>query len=168
MKLALDLVEEVEGGFALAVELIDEDDDGRLAHAAHFHQFAGLCLDTFGGVDDDDDAIDGGEGAISVFGEVLVAGGVEDVDLVAFIIEGHGGGGHGDAALLLDLHPVGGGGAADLVRLHGAGYVDGATEEEELLGEGGFAGVGVADDGEGAAAADFVLEGHKGVRSSQK
>ena len=162
LKLTLDLVEEVEGGFAFTVELVDEDDDGRLAHAADFHQFAGLCLDTFGGVNDDDDAIDGGEGAISVFGEVLVAGGVEDVDLVAFIVEGHGGGGDGDAALLFDLHPVGGGGAADLVRLHGAGYVDGAAEEEELLGEGGLTGVGVADDGEGAAAADFVLEGHKG------
>ena len=66
----------------------------------------------------------------------------------------------GLAALLLQLHPVGGGGALVLARGDGAGELDGAAVEEELLGERGLAGVGVRDDGERAAFGDFGGEGH--------
>ena len=47
-------------------------------------------------------------GAVGVLREVLVAGGVQDVDAEALVLELHHGGGDGDAPLLLDLHPVGG------------------------------------------------------------
>lgn len=53
-----------------------------------------MYFDAFGGVDYDDYAVDGCEGAVGVFGEVLVAGGVEDVDFVVVVVEFHDGGGH--------------------------------------------------------------------------
>ena len=35
--------------------------------------------------------------------------------------------------------------------------LDGPAEEEELLGDGGLAGIRMTDDGEGAPAVDFLL-----------
>ena len=84
-----------------------------------------------------------------------MAGGVQNVDAEAFILELHHRGGDGNAALLLNLHPVGGGGPAVLLALDHAGLGDGASVQEELLRQSGLAGVGVGDDGEGAAAGNF-------------
>ncbi len=51
--------------------------------------------------------------------------------------------------------------ARGLAPLDGPGELDGAAEKQQLLGERGLAGVGVGDDGEGAATRDFVDElGH--------
>ena len=44
----LQFVEQVERIATFAVHLIDKDDNGCFAHAAHRHQFAGLSLNTFG------------------------------------------------------------------------------------------------------------------------
>ena len=44
----LQFVEHVEGIAALTVHLVDEDDNRRIAHTAHFHQLAGLGLHTLG------------------------------------------------------------------------------------------------------------------------
>jgi hypothetical protein len=38
-----------------------------------------------------------------------------------------------------------------------SGLLDGAAEEQQLLGDGGLAGIGVADDGEGTATIYFIL-----------
>ena len=86
-----------------------------------------------------------------------MAGGVQDVDAVAVVLELEDGGGHGDASLLLDLHPVGHGGPAVLFPLDLAGLGNGPAIEEELLGEGGLTGVGVGDDGKRSPAVDFRL-----------
>src|SRR5262249_41241829 len=56
-----------------------------------------------------------------------------------------------DAALALDLHPVGADTPPIAARLDLAGELDGTAEEQQLLGQGRFAGVGVRDDREGAA-----------------
>ena len=82
LQLLFELVEEVEGILALAVHFVDEDDDRCLAHTADSHQLARLGLDALGSVDDDDGAVDSRERAEGIFCEVLVTGGVEDVDLV--------------------------------------------------------------------------------------
>ena len=97
------------------------------------------------------------EGAVGVLGEVLVARGVQDVDAVALVLELHDGGGDRDAALLLNLHPVGGGGPGVLFALDLPGLGNGPAVEQEFLGQGGLAGVRVADDGKGAPAIDFFL-----------
>lgn len=157
------LVEYLERVATLAVELVDEYDHRGVAHAAHLHELAGLLLHAFGHVDHDDHRVDGGEGAVGVLGEVLVARGVENIDLVGAVVEAHDRCGYRYAALLLYFHPVAGGGLLDLVALYGAGYVDGTAEKQQLFGESRFTGVGVRDDGERASPAYFVVDGCHGI-----
>ena len=156
-QLALHLVQQVEGVLARAVQLVDEDHHRRLAHPAHLHQAARLLLDALGAVDDDDDRIDGRQRAVGVLGEILVAGRIENIDLHSVILETHDGGGHRDAALPFDLHEIGRRALLDLVALDGARHVDRAAEEQQLLGKGGFAGVGVRNDGERPPPGDLFL-----------
>jgi hypothetical protein len=164
LELGLDLVDEGEGVAGGAVHLVEEGEDGEGAEAADLEELEGLGLDALGGVDDHDDGVDGHEDAVGVLGEVAVAGGVEEVDGVAVVVELEDGGGDGDAALAFELHPVGGGGALVLAGGDGAGELESSAVEEELLGEGGLSGVGVRDDGEGAPAGDFLGGGHGGGR----
>jgi len=152
----LELVEELEGVPALAVQLVHEDDDRRVPHAADVHELFGLLLNALDAVHHEDDAVHGRERAVGVLGEVPVAWRVEQVDLEAAVLEAHDRRGHGDAALALDLHEVRRGALPDLVGLHRAGGLDRAAEEQELLGERGLARVRVADDGEGPPLADLI------------
>ena len=119
MQLLLHLVQQVEGLLRGAVQLVDEDDHGRVAHPADIHQLARLRFDALGAVDHDDDRIHGRQRAIGVFGEVLVARRVEDIDLAPLVLEAHDGGGHRDAALAFDLHEVRRRAFLDLVALDG-------------------------------------------------
>ena len=51
---ALYLVHQIKWVFTLTVHLIDEDHHRGLAHTADLHEATGLCLHTFGGVNNDD------------------------------------------------------------------------------------------------------------------
>ena len=146
----LDFIEQVEGIARLTVHLVDEGDDGNVAQAADFEQFAGARLDALGGVDDHDRAVDRRERAIGVLGKVLVARRVEQVVDAIAIFEGHHRGDHRNAALALDAHPVGAGLAAIGLGAHFAGQLDRAAEQQQLFGQRGLAGVGMRNDGEGA------------------
>ena len=157
MEFFFELVEEVEGILALAVHLVDEHDDGRLAHTANGHQLARLRLHTLGTVNDDDGRVNGSERAEGIFGKVLVTGSVKDIDLIVIIVEFHHRGGHGDSALLLDVHPVGCSCLAYLVALDSACHLNLSAEEQELLGERGLTGVRVRDDGESSPAFYFLV-----------
>ncbi|EWS64606.1 hypothetical protein Y695_02148 [Hydrogenophaga sp. T4] len=150
-KFALDLVHQVQRGLHLAVHLVNEGEDGRVACAADLQQAPRLRLHAIAGVDHHQRGVHGGQHAVGVFREVLVARGVEQVDHAVAVFHLHHGRRHGDAALLFDLHPVGRGVARGLARLHRASDVDGAREQQQLLGQGRFTRVGVGDDGEGAA-----------------
>ena len=150
VQLLLKLVKEVEGVAALTVHLVDEDDDRGVAHTAHLHELSCLCLHTFGGVDDDDGGVDSSQRAVGILGKVLVTRGIEDVDLIRVsaltfgqVVELHDRCRHGDTTLLLDVHPVGSRGLANLVVLHGAGHLNLSTEEQELLGERRLTGIRV-------------------------
>ncbi len=46
--------------------------------------------------------------------------------------------------------------ARGLAALHGTRHLDGAPEQQQLLGERGLAGVGVGNDGEGSSLPDLV------------
>ena len=55
-----------------------------------------------------------------------------------------------------------------LARAHLAGHLNGAAEPQQLFGQRGLAGVGVGNDGKGAAAGDFgVEEGHGGQQKAE-
>ena len=154
-QLPLHLVQKVEGVLGLPVHLVHEGKDGNVAHGADLEQLPGLRLHALGAVDDHDGGVGGHEGAVGVLGEVLVAGGVQDVDAEAVVLKLHHGGRDGNAALLFDLHPVGGGGAGVFLALDHACLSDGAAVEQEFFGQGGFTGVGVRNDGKGTPPADF-------------
>ena len=163
-----DLVDDLERVARLAVHLVDEGEDRDVAEAADLEQFAGACLDAFGGVDHHDGGVDRGEGAVGVFGEVFVARRVQQVEDAAAIFERHDRGDDGDAAVALDAHPVGPGTAAFTLGADVACELDGAARPEQALGQRGLAGIRVGDDREGATAVDFLGGGHGFAPSKKK
>ena len=68
-----DFVQQLQRVAGRAVHLVDEGEDRDAALAADFKQPAGLRLDPFGGVQHHHGAVHGGQGAVGVFGEILVA-----------------------------------------------------------------------------------------------
>ena len=102
----------------------------------------GLRLDTGDAVEHGDRTVQDPQRPLHLDGEVDVAGRVDDVDGVVTPAGSRRGGGDGNAALLLLLHPVHRGGAlVDLAHL-----VDLAGVIEDALGDGGLAGVNVGGD----------------------
>ena len=156
-ELLLDLVEQLERVTAGAIPLVDERQQGELALAAHVEQLEGLGLDALGRVEHHHGGVGRRQHAVGVLGEVTVAGRVEQVDDRVAVGELHHRRGDRDAPLLLELHPVRSGGATTAAGFDGAGLGrEGAAVQEELLGEGGLARVGVADDGERTTARRFL------------
>ena len=86
-----------------------------------------------------------------------MAGGIQNVDAEAVVLELHHGAGDGNAALLFDLHPVGGGGLGPLA-LDLAGLGNGAAVEQELFRQGRFTGVGMRDNGECPPPGNFFFQ----------
>src|SRR5262249_50696868 len=68
-----DVVEELHGLDAVAVALVDQRQDGDAAHAADVEELARAVLDALRVVDEHHRAVDGGEHAVGVLGEVGVA-----------------------------------------------------------------------------------------------
>ena len=160
-QLPLHFLAQLQGIPGLPVHLVDKGEDGDVAHGAHLKELAGLGLYTLGAVDDHDGGVRRHQRAVGVLREVLVAGGIQDVDAVSVVLELQHGGGDGDASLLFNLHPVGGGGTGPLA-LDLAGLGDGSAVEQEFFCQGGLAGVRVGDDGKGAAPGDlFSQSRHK-------
>ena len=145
------------GVHPVPVQLVDEGHDRGVAHPADLHELLGLGLDPLAAVDDHQRAVHGGEDPVGVLGEVLVAGGVQEVDLEVPVVELHHRRRDGDPPLLLDRHPVARRVPPGLAGLDGAGELDRPAEEEELFGERRLSGVGVADDAEGPALLDLLL-----------
>ena len=80
------------------------------------------------------------------------------------MLELHDGGGDRDAALFFNFHPVGGGGLGPLA-LDLTGLGDGSAVEQKFFRQGGLAGVGMGDDGEGPPPGNFFLQGRHGMPS---
>jgi hypothetical protein len=87
----------------------------------------------------------------------LVTRRVEQVEDAILVLERHRRGADRDAALALDLHPVGACATLLAPSFHRAGELDGAAEQQDLFGERRLAGVGVRNDREGAPAGDFFF-----------
>ena len=164
LEFLLQLIELVEGVLALAVHLIDEDDDGRLPHAADGHKLTRLRLHTLGAVHHDDGAIHSCKGAERILGKVLVTRRVEYVHLVTLVVELHDGGGDGYTALFLYLHPVAGSRFLNLVALNCTSHLNLSAKEQELLGEGGLTGIWVRDDGKGSSSFYFLVHIYEGSK----
>ena len=164
----LDFADHVERIAHFAVELVDERDDRRLAHAADFEKLDCLGFHALGGIDHHHGGVDGGQHSVRVFREVLMARGVEQVDDVIVIVELHHRTRHGNAALLFDFHPVGRGVTGGLTALDGAGHLNGAAEQKELFRERRLAGVRMGNDGKGAAHFDVADQCGVGTRHNRE
>ena len=105
-----------------------------MPHGADLEKLSRLGLHALGTVDDHDGGIRGHQGPVGVLGKVLVTRGIQNVDTEALVLELHHGGSHGNAPLLLDFHPVGGGGPGILLALDHAGLGDGSAVEQEFFG----------------------------------
>ena len=156
VEIGLDVAHELERILADAVALVDEREDRHATPLADVEELPRSIFDALAVVEQHDGAVGGDQRAVGVLGEVLVARRVEQVDVVAVVLELHHARRHRDAALLLELHPVGGRVPRRPARLDGAREVDGSAVEEELLRQGRLPGVGVADDREGPAGSNRV------------
>ena len=151
-KIAFHVPDQLQRIRAGAIALVDEGDDGNAPTAADVEQLPSAFFDPLAVVEQHDGAVGGDEGPVGVFPEVLVAGGVQQVDVPARPLELQHTGGDGNAPLLLQLHPVRGGVPLGAPGLDRPGQVDRPPVEEELFRQRGLARVGVADDGKGSAA----------------
>ena len=75
-----------------------------------------------------------------------MAGGIEQVDPKTIVIELENSRANRNAALALQLHPVGGGGPLILSRSDRTGQLDRAAIEKQLLSQRGFPGVRMRDN----------------------
>src|SRR3984957_12073866 len=123
-----------------AVDLVDGDDrlEAQLERLAD-HEF-GLWHRTFGGVDQNDDAIDHRQDTLDLTAEIGVARRVDDVDLGVFPMHRGALGENGDAALALQIVGVHGALDLSLVVAIGAGLL------QQFVDERGLAVVDVGDD----------------------
>ena len=128
------------------IDFVDDGNDFEAVIDGEIGIGEGLGFDALRGVDDEQRAFAGGEGARDFVGEIDVAGSVDQVELIGLAVlrgvdHADGVGFDGDAAFALEVH-----GVEDL-GLHFA-RGEGAGELEQAVGERGFAVVDVRDDGE--------------------
>ena len=154
----LDLLHQVEGIASGAVHLVDEGEDRNGAQAADLEQLHRLLLHALGVVDEHHGAVRGHQRAVGILGEVLMSGGIQNVDAVAVEVELHRRGRDRNAALLLDLHPVRRGVVRRLAGLDRARQANGPAVEQQLLGQRRLTSVRVRDDGERSPARHFLFQ----------
>ncbi len=148
-----------EGGVevcAQAVHLVDEAHAGHAVLVGLSPHGLGLGLHASHTVEHRHRTVEHAEGPLHLDGEVNVARGVDDVDVVVAPLAGGGRRGDGDAPLLLLGHPVHDGGAfvhlTDLVAL--------ARVVEDALGRRGLARVDVGHDPDVADSLEGVVALH--------
>ena len=154
----LDLFHELKRIASLVVELVHKGEDRNVTQRTNLKELFGLGLDALSAVDDHDCGVGGHKRTVGILREVLVAGGIEDVDAGAVVGELQHRGGNGNTALLLDVHPVRDGMLGRALALDRAGGLNAAGIEQQLLGKRGLTGVRVADDRECAARRDFIRQ----------
>ena len=93
-----------------------------------------MGFDTFGRIQHHNGGIYGGQHAVGIFGKVFVARCVRQVKGNVAVIEGHDGGGDGNAAFLFNFHPVGMGAAIFTAGFDGSGLLNGTAEKQQLFG----------------------------------
>ncbi len=126
----------------LPVELVDEDQAGKVAGLGEAPGCLRLHLDSFDGRDHHDGEVGDREGSLDLVDEVGVTGAVDEVDPDAGVVEGGESERDGDAVLLLFRLEV----AHRRAVLHPTGAIDAAGAVQEGLGQGCLAGAAVADE----------------------
>ena len=136
----VDLVDDFLGTRVGTVDLVDDEDDGQLGLERLAEDEAGLRQRPFGGVDEQQNAVDHGQSALDLTTEIGVPGRVDDVDLGRAEADGRVLGEDGDALLALEVHGVHDALGHVLVLPKGAGLPEHGVDER------GLAVVDVRDD----------------------
>jgi hypothetical protein len=128
------------------VDFVDDGNDGEVVLRGQKGIRDGLRLDALAGVDDEQSAFAGGQGARDFIGKVHVAGRIDQVELVivavlGLVMEADAFGLDGDAALAFEVHRV------EDLRGHLA-QRERPGQLEQPIGQGGLAVVDVRDDAE--------------------
>jgi hypothetical protein len=152
----LDLVLDLLGSGRGEIDLVDDGQHLEIVVDGEVGVGERLGLDALGGVDDEHRALAGGEAARDLVVEVDVARRVDEIQdvvlpVVGPVLQAHGAGLDGDAALALEIHLV------EDLRLHLA-LVDGVALLEQPVGERGLA---VVDVGHDAEITQFGQVGHR-------
>ena len=129
------------------------------------HVGQGLGFHALGGIHDEHGAIASGEGAAHLVGEVHVAGGIQQVELVGIAIlglvaHGHGVGLDGNPLLALQVH-----GVQELVLL--VALADGIGKFQETVRQSGLTVVNVGNDGEIAFESDVRCHARARIRDKR-
>ena len=146
LQFAFEFIEQFKRVTTFAVHLVHVDNYGSVAHTAHLHELTGLGLHTLGTVNNNDYTVHSRKCAECILGKVLVTRSIEDIYLVAIIIELHDRGCNRDTTLFLNLHPVRCGCFLYLVRLHRTGNLNLTTEKQQFLGQRSLSGIRVRND----------------------
>ena len=140
------------------IDLVDHRDDRETGVTGEVVVGEGLRLEPLRGVDQQDRALAGCQAPRDLVGEIDVSGGVDQVELVAFVEQADRLGLDRDAPLPLQVHPI------EVLRPHRA-FVDGVRELEHPIGQRGFPVVDVRHDAEVADAGDLGRHGAPMVRA---
>ena len=133
LELVFYLGQDIERPHTFPIQLVDEGDNGSVAHSADLHQLLCLRLHSLHAVNDHQSAIDCSENSVSVFREILMPGCIEKVHLKLPVGEFHYRGGDGDASFFLDCHPIAGGMTGGLPCSNSPGYLNGSAKEEQFF-----------------------------------
>ena len=150
------LVHQVEGVTAVAVQLVDKGKDRQTAAVANPEQLLGLRLYALSSVNQHDSAVGSHQCTVGILGEVLVTGGIQNVYAEAVVIKLQYGRGNGNTTLLFNLHPVGYGMLIALSSLYRACQVNSSAVKQQLFGKGCFTCVRVRNNSEGTAFLNFI------------
>src|SRR5699024_11278946 len=105
-----------------------------------------LRFNTFSGVDNHDGSINSHQSTVSIFREILVSWGIQDVDILVMIVELHNRTSNGDSTFLFNLHPVTGSKLSRLFSFNCTGRTNNPTKVQHLFSNSSFTGIRVRDD----------------------
>ena len=157
-QLVFNLLQQLVGIAGLPVHFIDKGKNRDMPHGAYLEQLPGLGFDTLTSVDNHHRRVSGHQSAIGVLREILVAGGIQNIDAVPLILELHHRRSDRNTALLFDLHPVRNRVAGIFLSLYGAGQIDGPAIEQEFFGQRGFTGIRVRNNRKRASFFNFTAK----------
>ena len=137
------LVQQFHRITSLAIHLINKRHDRGIAQPADIHQLDRAFLDTLGRIDHHQRRIYRGQRPIGVFGEIRVAGCIQQIDDKVAIFKLHHRGRYRNAAFLLEFHPVRRRVATTLTSANSPGFLNGATVMQEFFRQRGLARIGM-------------------------
>ena len=150
-QLIFDFIQQFHRIADITVEFVHKGENRRIAQTGNFHQLTGTIFDAFRRIDNHQTAVNRRQGTVSIFGEVFVPRGIQQVNQAVMVRELHHRGGNRDPTLLFHFHPVGFSMLAGTTALHGTCGLNRLSEQQHFFSDGGLTGIRVRNNGKSAA-----------------